>query len=69
MAKIRKSTFALGVGLAALLGYHLIIRPYSFHWGATPIEARQTYPGDELVLKPMRQTTRSITINAPAAAI
>ena len=69
MAKIRKSTLALGAGLAALLGYHLIIRPLSFRWGAAPKEVRQTFPGDELVPNPMRQTTRSISINAPAAAI
>lgn len=69
MAKIPKSTIALAGVLSALLGYHLIIRPRSFRWGAAPIEIRQVFPGDELVLNPMKQTTRSITIDAPAAAI
>jgi hypothetical protein len=69
MAKIRKSTLAFGAGLGALLGYFLVIRPWSFHWGAAPAEVRKRFPGDELVPSPMRQTTRSITINAPASAI
>ena len=69
MAKIRKSTLALAGGLAALLGYHLIIRPWSFRWGAAQTEVRQVFPGDELVPNPFRVTTRAITINAPAPDI
>lgn len=69
MAKFRKSAFALGAGLAALLGYHFIIRPWSFHWGSTHSEIHEALPGDELISNPMRQMTRSIAINAPAAAV
>lgn len=69
MAKMSKSKIALAGALSALLGYHLIIRPWSFRWGAAPKEVRQAFPGDELVTNPMRQTTRSISIDAPAAAI
>jgi hypothetical protein len=69
MAKIRKTTFALGAGLAALLGYHFIIRPWSFRWGTTTTELRQAFVGDELIPNPFRVTTRAITINAPAPDI
>mgnify|MGYP001551771848 CR=1 FL=1 len=52
-----------------MLGYHLILRPWTFRWGASPTELHQAFPGDELVPNPFRVTTRSITINAPVAAI
>ena len=69
MAKVPKSRIALAAALSALLVYHLIIRPRSFRWEATPKEVRQAFPGDGLVPNPMRGTTRSITIDAPAAVI
>ncbi len=35
-------------------------------WGATPVEADQRLPGDELIPDPASTTTRAVTIDAPA---
>lgn len=56
-------------GLVVLLLYLIAIRPWQARWGATDAEAGMTLPGDSLVLAPENQTTRAITINAPAASV
>jgi hypothetical protein len=57
---------ATGVGLAL---YHLVVRPRQLRWGATPPEVDGDRPGDDLVPNPMYETTRAITIGAPAAEV
>ena len=57
--------------LAALApwGYLLGVRPWHLRWGATEEEFRSVLPGDELIPHPMGETTRAITINAPASKV
>src|SRR5215217_6835671 len=38
-------------------------------WGATDAEVQGAFFGDELVAQPQSQSTRALTIDAPAAAI
>jgi hypothetical protein len=56
-----------GVSLSIVVLYTWIILPWSMHWGATPTEIHQTWPGD----KPTAQyvTTWAVTIHAPPEAI
>jgi hypothetical protein len=37
--------------------------------GVSPIEARDSLPGDDIVLSPMWQSTRAITIAVPAEQV
>jgi hypothetical protein len=54
--------------LAAPVLYFAAIRPQLLGWGASGQERRQSLPGDDLV--PARwQTTRAITISAPAEEV
>jgi hypothetical protein len=56
----------VGTGLAL---YHVVMRPWQLNWGATQAEVQRHYPGDELVPNPAYQTTRAISIRAPAAGV
>jgi hypothetical protein len=44
--------------------YRLIVLSWMNTWGATAEEIRATLPGDELVAKPVSQTTQAVTIRA-----
>lgn len=55
--------------LLAAATYFYGIRPRILTWGATPDEAGQSLPGDDLVQKPHFIATRAITIKAPAAEV
>jgi hypothetical protein len=60
------------VGLAAAAaaaGYVLAVRPRLLRWGATAQEAAGPLPGDELVGRPRMQSTRAVTIAAPAEEV
>lgn len=59
------------VALASgVVGAYLIVgRPLMLHWGANCEELSKPLPGDELVPNPGIQSTRAITIDAPAAAV
>jgi len=57
------------LGLLALAGYHFVLRPWQQTWGATPAEANRRLPGDHLTPHYRFQTTRAITIQAPAAQV
>lgn len=48
---------------AFIVIYLILIRPWLLGWGASKYEMGQTLPGDELVNKPIINTTRAITIN------
>lgn len=55
-------------GLA--LGMYIYgLRPWHMRWGASAAEATMALPGDTLIEQPTQQTTRAITVGAPAAAI
>jgi len=49
--------------------YFKKIRPWQLHWGASETEILNNLPGDDIVKDPSFDATRSVTIQAPAAAI
>jgi hypothetical protein len=53
----------------AYAGLSALARRWHRKWGATPKEAVESLPGDQLVPTPDLQTTRAITIAAPAADV
>lgn len=70
----RSARGAIATGLAtagsALLSvYWFVVRPWHVRWGATDEEVARAMPGDELVVQPILNTTRAITIDAPPEAI
>lgn len=54
---------------AAAAAYVLAVRPRLLRWGATTQEAAGPLPGDELVPTPRMQSTRAVTIGAPASHV
>ncbi len=46
------------------LAYFFLLRPRMLNWGTKLGEAEQQLPGDELILRPNLQATRSIDVNA-----
>jgi hypothetical protein len=58
-----------GVAAGCVAGYRGIIRPWYVRWGVVPEDEGRLLPGDELIAGPTAGDTRSITIDAPAAAI
>jgi hypothetical protein len=58
---------AIGAGLVA--AYLAVGRPLMLHWGANCEELHKPLPGDELVPGPAVQSTRAVTIDAPADAV
>jgi hypothetical protein len=67
-ARERLSVAAAAAGAAAA-AYVLVVRPWHLRWGASADEARQPLPGDELVPRPRMETTRAVTIAAPAGRV
>ena len=66
------SVFEEGWGAVSIAGSILlspILRPWYSKWGASAEEVAMSLPGDELVPDPRLETTRAITIQAPASAI
>lgn len=66
--RLRGPGAALAAAAAAAC-YVLAARPRMLRWGASTQESAGPLPGDELVRTPRMQSTRAVTINAPAAAI
>lgn len=66
-ARILRPLFT--VGALAPWAYLLVIRPWHRRWGATDEEVRKVLPGDDLVPHPMLESTRAITISAPAVRV
>lgn len=56
-------------GTAALLMYTFVARRWLLRWGATNDEIHRALPGDEFIKNPRYQTTRAVTINAPASEV
>jgi hypothetical protein len=65
----RASSGLVKTGAAAVASYLLLVRPWHLRWGAADDEVDRSLPGDEIVPHPPVQTTRAITIRAPAANI
>lgn len=55
--------------VALLTTYLLLIRPWHLRWGATDDEVARGLPGDGRVPRPVLQSTRAITIDAPPERI
>jgi uncharacterized protein YndB with AHSA1/START domain len=49
--------------------YLLVVRPWHLSWGATDEDVRKSLPGDELVPHPTLESTRAVTIRAPAEEV
>jgi hypothetical protein len=61
-----------GIGALAIAGSIVtspVIRSWYSKWGATAAEVEMTMPGDEFVPNPELESTRAITIQAPAPAV
>jgi hypothetical protein len=63
---LRRATWLLIVIATLLAIFFGLVRPWYSGWGATADEIRRSLPGDEIVSIAADQTTRAITINAPA---
>ena len=57
------------VTIAACIVGSPLLRPWYRKWGATEAELKLSLPGDELVPGPRLETTRAISICAPAAEV
>lgn len=64
-----KTHRAAAAGAVVLGAYIFGVRPWHIRWGATDAEWSMRLPGDDLVPQPRQQSTRAITISAPASAI
>jgi hypothetical protein len=54
------------VGAVAAAAYQYLFRPWHLTWGATDRELHRVLPGDEYIPRPTSESTRAITIDAPA---
>jgi hypothetical protein len=59
---------ALVAGVALAVAYPAL-RRWAIRWGASVDEAAMPMPGDELLDDPSMETTRAITIDAPAVVV
>lgn len=59
----------VAAGVAALLSYVFLIRPWHMKWGATKEQVERPMAGDEEVKQPIHVTTRTITIQAKTEEI
>ena len=60
---------ALMISAAAATGAALLLRQRMLRWGATDEEVSASYPGDDLVGRPVSRSTMATTLPAPAAAV
>ena len=66
----KKTLLQIAGGLAsAKIIYYVWLRPRHLRWGATAREAQQALPGDEETWNVKGQSTRAITIYAPASEV
>ena len=64
---MRAHALRVGGAVLAYVGLSALSRRWHRNWGATPQEATEPLPGDRLVSSADLQTTRAITLAAPAA--
>lgn len=65
----RGMTRVRAAGLAALVGYDLLLRPWMREWGSTAEERTMPLPGDEVPSDVMTHYTKGITIDAPPEVV
>ena len=65
---MNRGTKALTV-IGAVAGTSAVVHSFARRSGVTAEEARQSLPGDDLVVRPLWASTRGMTINAPPAAV
>lgn len=65
----RRTTWARVAGVAALVGYDLVVRPWMREWGSTAEERVMPLPGDEVPSDVMTHCTKGITIDAPPEVV
>ncbi|MCK4975545.1 MAG: SRPBCC family protein [Anaerolineales bacterium] len=71
-SKFNPTILEEGLGAAAIAASIVsspLTRPWYSKWGATDAEIKMTLPGDEFVPNPVLESTRAITIQAPASAV
>lgn len=64
-----RGLLAASTAAAAAAAYVLAVRPRLLRWGATTQEAAGPLPGDEFIPAPRMQSTRAVTIAAPASLV
>ncbi len=69
MGKRLGLTLGAGLAGAAVAAYTLVVRPWYLRWGTRDEEVQGAMPGDELVPQPMYESTRAMTIYAPASRV
>lgn len=73
MADDKLSAIAEGIAGAAAVAATIllspVIRPWYRKWSATDEELHRSLPGDDLVSQPKLESTRAVTIHAPAAEV
>jgi hypothetical protein len=69
LGEMARPRFVLPLFLVTVAIYMAFIHPWLMSWGATAHERQMTLPGDEFVPNPAAQSTRVITIDAPAGEV
>lgn len=62
-------TIVLVIFAGLVTAYGSAIRPWFYNWGSTSVERQMPMPGDDLNPNPRWQTTRALTIDAPAETV
>jgi hypothetical protein len=65
----KKFWLATIFGAAAGAWYMLVARPRMLRWGLDEDEKNRALPGDDLVPQPIYESTRAITVRAPASQV
>jgi hypothetical protein len=60
---------ASAAGVAVMISYPLVLRPWLLRGGATADEATAALPGDDIVARPRTTSTRAVTIAADPADV
>jgi hypothetical protein len=63
--RILLAAAAVAAATATAVVYRTRVRPWMYHWGATPDEVDAALPGDDLVDGTGPRTTRAVTVDAP----
>jgi hypothetical protein len=66
---MKRSHVVLAGAIAGAIGYAAVVRPRTLKWGSTWREQSRVWAGDEFMPEPLTQSTRVITIHAPAERV
>ena len=58
-----------GLAILFTVPFSWLLRPWYAKWGASPEERVRPLPGDEIVSRPVLETTKAITIQAPPESV